>query len=136
MAVREVPAEEITKTIKRLCMEASTILGDDVIEAFKRGYEREESPVGKHVFGELLENAEMAKTEGIPHSVLWWHTEYPQPYFDSLYCPNSMKRLRIQHVVLGDVAENQSLKKSSSLISSPFSLDHEDQPAYERDNCK
>ena len=49
MAVREVPAEEITKTIKRLCMEASTILGDDVIEAFKRGYEREESPVGKHV---------------------------------------------------------------------------------------
>ena len=66
MAVREVPAEEITKTIKRLCMEANTMLGDDVIEAFKRGYEREESPVGKHVFSELLENAEMAKTEGIP----------------------------------------------------------------------
>jgi fumarate hydratase subunit alpha len=66
MAVRNVPAEEITKTIKRLCMEANTVLGDDVIEALRKGYRTEESPVGKHVFSELLENAEIAKTEGIP----------------------------------------------------------------------
>jgi len=47
MGVREIPAEEITKTIKRLCIEANTVLGDDVIEAYKKSYENEKSPVGR-----------------------------------------------------------------------------------------
>jgi fumarate hydratase subunit alpha len=66
MGVREIPAEEITKTIKRLCIEANTLLGDDVIEAFEKGYEMEESPVGKDIFRQLLENAKTAKEEGLP----------------------------------------------------------------------
>ncbi|UCF58073.1 MAG: fumarate hydratase, partial [Deltaproteobacteria bacterium] len=64
--MREIPAEEITKTIKRLCIEANTLLGDDVIEAFEKGYEMEESPVGKDIFRQLLENAKTAKEEGLP----------------------------------------------------------------------
>ena len=66
MGIREINAEEITRTIRRLCMEANTILEDDVIEAFKSGYEREESPVGKDVFLQLLENAKIAKEESVP----------------------------------------------------------------------
>ena len=66
MEVREIPAEEITKTIKRLCIEANTVLGDDVIEAYKKGYENEKSPVGRDIFHQLLENSRIAEEEGIP----------------------------------------------------------------------
>ena len=66
MVVREITAAEITGTIRRLCMEANTILGDDVIEALKKGFEKEESPVGKDIFRQLLENAKIAKEECIP----------------------------------------------------------------------
>jgi fumarate hydratase subunit alpha len=64
--VREIPTEEITSTIRRLCIEANTILGDDVIEAFSKGLKREESPVGKDIFRQLMENARIAAEEGIP----------------------------------------------------------------------
>ena len=66
MGVREIQAEEITRTIRRLCIEANTILGDDVVEALKKGLEKEESTVGKDIFRQLLENAKIAKEEGIP----------------------------------------------------------------------
>jgi len=66
MEVREIQAEEITKTIKRLCVEANTVLGGDVIEAYKKGYENEKSPVGRDIFRQLLENSRIAEEEGIP----------------------------------------------------------------------
>jgi fumarate hydratase subunit alpha len=66
MGVREIQAEEITRTIRRLCIEANTILGDDVVEALKKGLEKEESTVGKDIFRQLLENAKIAREEGIP----------------------------------------------------------------------
>ncbi len=66
MGVREIQAEEITRTIRQLCIEANTILGDDVVEALKKGLEKEESKTGKDIFRQLLENAKIAKEEGIP----------------------------------------------------------------------
>jgi len=65
MGVREIPTEEITKTVRKLCIKANTILGDDVLEALKIGLEKEESPVGKEVFSQLLENARIAREDGI-----------------------------------------------------------------------
>ena len=66
MGVREIQAEEVTKTIRRLCIEANTILGDDVIQAFEKAKEVEESPVGKDIIGQLLNNAKIAREEGLP----------------------------------------------------------------------
>ena len=66
MDVREIAAEEITSTIRRLCIEANTILGDEVVEALKKGLEQEESKTGKDIFRQLLDNAKIAKQEGIP----------------------------------------------------------------------
>ena len=66
MATREIRASEITKTIKRLCMEANTILEEDVIAAYRKGLEIEESPVGRDHLRQLLENAKIAKNEGVP----------------------------------------------------------------------
>jgi fumarate hydratase subunit alpha len=66
MGVREIQADDITRTIRRLCIEANTILGDDVVEALKKGLEKEKSKTGKDIFHQLLENAKIAKAEGIP----------------------------------------------------------------------
>ena len=65
MSVREISVDEITKTIRRLCMESNTNLGDDVIEAYKKGLETEDSPVAKDIFRQYLENAKISKEEGI-----------------------------------------------------------------------
>lgn len=64
--MKEVDAAKITEEVMRLCMEANFELGEDVLRAIERGYETEESPVGKEILGQLLENAEIAKTERMP----------------------------------------------------------------------
>jgi fumarate hydratase subunit alpha len=65
MGMREIRTEEITKTTRKLCIESNTIIGDDMIESYKRGVEEEASPVGKDIFRQLLENANIAKDEGL-----------------------------------------------------------------------
>jgi fumarate hydratase subunit alpha len=66
MSMREVSTRKITKTVRQLCMEANTVLGDDVLAALRKGLEKEDSPVGKEIFNQLLENARIARQEGIP----------------------------------------------------------------------
>ena len=66
VALRQIQVDEITRTIKRLCIEANTILGDDVVEALTKGLEKEKSKTGKDIFRQLLQNAKIAKAEGIP----------------------------------------------------------------------
>jgi len=64
--MREIQAQEITKTVSRLCQEANYFLPEDVLSALRRAKETEESPVGKEVLQQILENAEVAEKEGIP----------------------------------------------------------------------
>ncbi|NWG04117.1 MAG: fumarate hydratase [Syntrophaceae bacterium] len=63
--MREIDVKDITETVKRLCIEANTILGEDVISAYQKGLEKEESDIGKESFLQLLENAKIAKEERI-----------------------------------------------------------------------
>ena len=64
--MRKIEAKEIEAKVKELCMSANYNLGEDVINAFKKGLELEESPVGKEILKALLENAEIARTEQMP----------------------------------------------------------------------
>jgi len=64
--MREIDAVTITETVARLSMEANYELEEDVLRALERGLEEEESPVGREVFAQLLENAEIARTEKMP----------------------------------------------------------------------
>ncbi len=66
MGVREIPVDEITHVVRRLCIEANTLLGADVVAALETSLAIEESPVGQDVFRQLIRNAEIARTEGIP----------------------------------------------------------------------
>jgi len=64
--MRTINVSEITSAVKKLCIDANYYLEEDVINALKRGIEKEESPVGRAILKELLENAEIAKNEQVP----------------------------------------------------------------------
>ena len=62
--MREIETGEITGTIARLCQQANYELGDDVLAALEKAEQTEESPLGRAVLRELLENAQIAR-EGV-----------------------------------------------------------------------
>jgi len=64
--MREIDAGLITETVARLSMEANYELEDDVLRALEKGLKEEESPVGREIFAQLIENAEIARTERMP----------------------------------------------------------------------
>jgi fumarate hydratase subunit alpha len=64
--MREIQAAEITKAVRDLFIDANCNLGDDVLAAFDRAIEKDESPVAKEVIRELKENARIARDEQSP----------------------------------------------------------------------
>ena len=64
--MREVHVEEITKTVRDLFIDANINLGEDVLEALEQALEMEESPIGKEILKELIENARVAREEEMP----------------------------------------------------------------------
>ncbi len=64
--MKEIEASAITQTVARLCQQANFELGEDVIAALKQAQQTEESPLGKEVLSQLLENARIAKQEHLP----------------------------------------------------------------------
>jgi fumarate hydratase subunit alpha len=63
--MREINVKSITEKVRELCMEANTDLGGDVLQAFDRAMEKEESPLGLEILKELKENARIAKEERV-----------------------------------------------------------------------
>jgi fumarate hydratase subunit alpha len=64
--VRDIRCDEISETIAQLCIEANYYLGDVVIEGLRLARDHEVSPVGQEVLDRLLENAAVAREEGMP----------------------------------------------------------------------
>jgi len=64
--MRIINADEITKNIKEMCIEANLILSDDVKNAITHASEEENSELGKQILSTLEENMEIAKTDRIP----------------------------------------------------------------------
>jgi len=64
--MRTITASDITPLVKEMCMSANFDLGEDVLEAFRKGLEREESHAGKAVLEQLLENSRIAREERSP----------------------------------------------------------------------
>jgi fumarate hydratase subunit alpha len=59
--LREIEAGDITGAVRDICIEANTRLPEDHLAALRRALEEEESPLGREVIGELLENARVAR---------------------------------------------------------------------------
>lgn len=64
--MKEIQVSQVIETVRDLFLHAAFNLGRDVISAFENGRENEESPVGREIFGRLLENAEISKETRIP----------------------------------------------------------------------
>lgn len=64
--MRKINSTEITKEVKRLCVEGNIFLGDDVIRSFEEHLEKEESKRGRDVLNILIENAKIAREKEIP----------------------------------------------------------------------
>ncbi|MEE8417155.1 MAG: fumarate hydratase [candidate division Zixibacteria bacterium] len=64
--MRNIDVGEITSAVKKLSMEANYYLGDDVVKALNAAAEKEESPLGKEIINQILENTKIARTENIP----------------------------------------------------------------------
>jgi len=64
--MREISTQIIIDAVEDSAAKANFELGDDVVQAFKDGIEKEESPVGKDILNQLLENSEIARNERIP----------------------------------------------------------------------
>lgn len=64
--MRIVKAEDITRNIKEMCIEANLVLSDDVKEAICEAGEKETSELGRKIIKTLEENMSIAKEEQIP----------------------------------------------------------------------
>jgi fumarate hydratase subunit alpha len=66
MPVRELDVREVTEASKAMCITANYDLPEDVYDALVKAREAEESPVGKEVLGQLVENADIAAADRVP----------------------------------------------------------------------
>jgi fumarate hydratase subunit alpha len=64
--LREIPYQQVVDTVAKLCIDANCIIGDDIIKSFKDGLKLEESPTGKDILQQLLDNIDISKKEMIP----------------------------------------------------------------------
>jgi fumarate hydratase subunit alpha len=64
--MREIEASRITEEVARLCQEANFELEDDVQKALEKAHEAEESPAGKEVLRQIIENSGIARSERMP----------------------------------------------------------------------
>jgi len=64
--MKTIQAGEITSTVRQLCMDATTILEEDVVVALENALATEESGTGREILGRILENARIAARDRIP----------------------------------------------------------------------
>ena len=64
--IREIKAEAITQTVKKLFMDCNYYIGKDIMNALEAAYEKESSPVGKSVLSQIIENDRIAADEQVP----------------------------------------------------------------------
>lgn len=64
--MRNISAEEITKNVREMCIEANIHLSDDMENAVRSSVDTEDSPLGKQILMQLCENLDIAKENDIP----------------------------------------------------------------------
>ena len=66
MEIRRIKADEITAAVKKLFMDCNYFIGNDIMNALETACENEQSPVGKSVLSQIIENDKIAAKEEIP----------------------------------------------------------------------
>ncbi len=65
--LREVHADEITRAVRELCMEICYRVPPEMVELMRRAREREESPLGRQILDQLLQNQDIAAEGQYPY---------------------------------------------------------------------
>jgi len=64
--MRQIDTRQLTQAVKDAAIAANHELGQDLLNALARGEKEEESPAGREIFRQLLENARIASRERLP----------------------------------------------------------------------
>jgi len=64
--LREVNVADVRVAIEKLCVSANCNVPRETIAALERALENEESPVGREILKQILENHRIARDEGVP----------------------------------------------------------------------
>lgn len=64
--MRQIDSKEITKEVKRLCIEANYYLPKDVLNTIKEAYLREEFPIARDVLEIVMNNSKIAEEDHVP----------------------------------------------------------------------
>ena len=64
--MRKVSTEQVTEAVAKLCMDANYYIPEDVRRRIEEMRDAEESPVGKEILRQILENQEIAAEEKMP----------------------------------------------------------------------
>jgi len=63
--MKTISVDKIIEEVEGVCIKANYCLGSDVFDALNNALDTEESQVGKNVLTQLIENAQIAKDEGM-----------------------------------------------------------------------
>lgn len=66
MNFRQINADTVKETVKKLFLDCNYYIGDDILCALKKSKDKEKSPVGQSVLAQIIENDEIAAAEQIP----------------------------------------------------------------------
>lgn len=64
--MKEINAKNIIEAVKKMCIEANCLIGEEVLVALEKGLQIEESPTGKEVIQQILENNRLAREKMMP----------------------------------------------------------------------
>ncbi|MGN0449602.1 MAG: fumarate hydratase [Ruminococcus sp.] len=64
--MRRIKACDVTAAVKKLFMDCNYFIGSDIMNALETACENEQSPVGKSVLSQIIENDKIAAKEEIP----------------------------------------------------------------------
>lgn len=64
--MKEVNVSDITKAVKRMCIEANYYLSDDIRDRLKEAYQNETWSIAKDILQKIMTNADIAKNENMP----------------------------------------------------------------------
>lgn len=66
-AIREIDSEQITSVVRELCMEICYTVPPEMVELMRKARDKEESPLGRRILDQLLQNQDIAAEGEYPY---------------------------------------------------------------------
>ncbi|WP_347491553.1 fumarate hydratase [Desulfoscipio sp. XC116] len=64
--MKSINTANISQAVAKLCKDANYFLGQDMLDALQKAYDQEISLTGKEIIQQIIDNAEIAKSEEVP----------------------------------------------------------------------